>query len=100
MRYDTPILFQMVVPGEYDKKTGNYVDNQIKEVIRYASVMDTGVETMKLVYGSIQQGSLTIQLQNQYEKPFDQIRVGKKIYQVDSRRDLRTKQTFVVSEVQ
>ena len=67
---------------------------------RDASVMDTGVETMKLVYGSIQQGSLTIQLQNQYEKPFDQIRVGKKIYQVDSRRDLRTKQTFVVSEVQ
>lgn len=58
MRYDTPIFFQMVVPGEYDKKTGNYVDNQIKEVIRYASVMDTGVETMKLVYGSIQQGSL------------------------------------------
>ena len=50
MRYDTPIFFQMVVPGEYDKKTGNYVDNQIKEAIRYASVMDTGVETMKLVY--------------------------------------------------
>ena len=49
MRYDTPIFFQMVVPGEYDKKTGNYVDYQIKEVIRYASVMDTGVETMKLV---------------------------------------------------
>ena len=49
MRYDTPIFFQMVVPGEYDKKTGNYVDNQIKEVIRYASVKDTGVDTMKLM---------------------------------------------------
>ena len=100
MRYDVPIYFQTVVPGEYDKKTGNYADNQIIEVRRYASVMDTGAETMRLVYGTIRQGSLTIQLQNQYTKPFDRIRVGQKIYQVDSRRDLRTKQTFVVSEVQ
>ena len=100
MRYDVPIYFQTIVPGEYDKKTGNYADNQIIEVRRYASVMDTGAETMRLVYGTIRQGSLTIQLQNQYTKPFDRIRVGKKIYQVDNRRDLRTKQTFVVSEVQ
>ena len=100
MRYDTPIFFQMGVPGEYDKKTGNYGKDTVYEDERYASVMDTGAETMRLVYGSLRQGSLTIQLQNQYAKPFDRIRVGQKIYQVDSRRDLRTKQTFVVSEVQ
>lgn len=100
MRYDTPIFFQTVVQGKYDKKTGNYADDRIIEVRRYASVMDTGAEAMRLVYGTIRQGSLTIQLQNQYAKPVDRIRVGQKIYQVDSRRDLRTKQTFVVSEVQ
>ena len=79
---------------------GNYGKDTVYEDERYASVMDTGAETMRLVYGSLRQGSLTIQLQNQYAKPFDRIRVGQKIYQVDSRRDLRTKQTFVVSEVQ
>lgn len=100
MRYDTPIYFQKIIPGEYDKKTGNYVDDQVEEVRSYASVMDTGAETMRLVYGTIRQGSLTIQLQNQCTKPFDRIRVGQKIYQVDSRRNLRTKQIFVVSEVQ
>lgn len=100
MRYDTLIYFQKIIPGEYDKKTGNYVDDQVEEVRSYASVMDTGAETMRLVYGTIRQGSLTIQLQNQCTKPFDRIRVGQKIYQVDSRRNLRTKQIFVVSEVQ
>ena len=49
MRYDTPIYFQKIVPGEYDKKTGNYADDQIEEVRMYASVMDTGAETMRLV---------------------------------------------------
>lgn len=100
MRYDTPIRFQKIISREYDKKTGNYGKDTVCEDERYASVMDTGAETMRLVYGSLRQGSLTIQLQNQYTKPFDRIRVGQKIYQVDSRRDLRTKQTFVVSEVQ
>lgn len=100
MRYDTLIYFQKIIPGEYDKKTGNYVDDQVEEVRSYTSVMDTGAETMRLVYGTIRQGSLTIQLQNQCTKPFDRIRVGQKIYQVDSRRNLRTKQIFVVSEVQ
>ena len=100
MRYDTLIYFQKIIPGEYDKKTGNNVDDQVEEVRSYASVMDTGAETMRLVYGTIRQGSLTIQLQNQCTKPFDRIRVGQKIYQVDSRRNLRTKQIFVVSEVQ
>ena len=100
MRYDTPIRFQKVISGEYNQNTGNYGKDTVYEEEKYASVMDTGAETMRLVYGSIRHGSLTIQLQNQYTKPFDRIRVGQKIYQVDNRRDLRTKQTFVVSEVQ
>ena len=31
---------------------------------------------------------------------FDRIRVGSRVYSVDDSRNLRTKQTFVVSEVQ
>ena len=64
-----------------------------------ASVMDTGTNTMMLVYSEIKEGSLTIHLQNHYDRPFDRIRVGNKTYGVDFSRKLRTKQVYVVSEV-
>lgn len=99
MRYDTPIYFQKLTPGEYDPATGNYVDDKVSEVKRYASVMDTGENTMILVYSGIKEGSLTIHLQNHYDRPFDRIRVRNKTYGVDFSRKLRTKQVYVVSEV-
>lgn len=100
MRYDTPVYFQTVKTGEYDASTGNYAADSISEVLRYASVMDTGTDTMTKVYGKICQGSLTIHLQNHCTEPFDRIRVGEKLYRVDVARRLRTKQSFIVSEVQ
>lgn len=100
MRYDTPVYFQQVTSGEYDPKTGNYGDDIIKETRRYASVMNTGEEKLKLVYDGPKQGSLTIHIQNHYNTPFDRIRVGERVYSVDFSRKLRTKHTFVVSEVQ
>lgn len=100
MRYDTPVYFQKITPGEYDPKTGNYGDDIAEETLRYASVMNTGEEQLKLVYDGPKQGSLTIQIQNHYTESFDRIRVGEKVYSVDSSRKLRTKHTFIVSEVQ
>lgn len=100
MRYDTPVYFQKITAGEYDPKTGNYADDIVVETLRYASVMNTGEERLKLVYDGPKQGSLTIQFQTHYTEPFDRIRVGKKIYRVDYSRELRTKHVFVVSEVQ
>ena len=100
MRYDTPIYFQKITPGEYDPSTGNYGDDTVEETLRYASVMNTGEEKLKLVYDGPKQDSLTIQLQNHYTEPFDWIRVGEKVYSVDYSRELRTKHVFVVSEVQ
>lgn len=100
MRYDTPICFQRITLGEYDPDTGNYADDIVEETLRYASVMNTGEDTLRLVYDGPKQGSLTIQIQNHYEEPFDRIRVGEKVYSVDFSRSLRTKHTFVVSEVQ
>ncbi len=100
MRYDTPVYFQRITPGEYDPKTGNYADNIVEETQRYASIMDTGAVMLKLVYDGPKQGSLTIQIQNHYTEPFDRIRVGEKVYSVDYSRELRTKHVFVVSEVQ
>lgn len=100
MRYDNPVYFQKIVPGEYDVSTGNYGEDTIKETLKYASVMDTRSEMMHLVYGRVKRGSLTIQLQNHYTDSFDRIRVGKISYGVDFSRKLRSKHTFIVSEVQ
>ena len=100
MRYDTPIYFQRITPGEYEADIGNYADNIVEETQRYASIMDTGAVMLKLVYDGPKQGSLTIQIQNHYTEPFDRIRVDNKLYAVDFSRKLRVKHTFVVSEVQ
>lgn len=100
MRYDTPVFFRAVTPGDYDESTGNYEDDSIIETMVMASVMDTQTEMLKLIYGDIRQGSLTVVIQNHYDQPFDNIRIGGKIYRVDRTRRLRVKQSFIVSEVQ
>ena len=100
MRYDTPVYFRRILPGAYAPSEGDYVADSFEETEVYASVMDTRAETMRLVYGEIRQGSKTIHLQNHYTKPFDQIRIGDKLYSVDYKRTLRVKQGFVLSEVQ
>ena len=94
MRYDTPIYFQHTT-SEYNANTGNYID-EVAESKRYAAVSDSGTDTLKLVYGEIKQGSLTIKLQRPHPLPFDRIRIGKKIYNVDFTRGNKS---FVVSEV-
>lgn len=100
MRFDTPIYMQKITHGEYDAAKGDYADDFIDETCVYADVTNTGTDVMHLVYGEIRQGCLTIRLQNHYLKTFNRIRVGDKQYRVDFERKLRTKQTFIVSEVQ
>ncbi|MDX8417919.1 hypothetical protein [Absicoccus intestinalis] len=100
MRYDTPILFRRLVAGAYDPDTGDYADDTYTDTKVYGSVMDTNTQTMNLVYGGIRQGSLTVHIQNHIDVPFDQLIIGNKKYRVDYSRRLRTKQSFIVSEVQ
>lgn len=99
MRYDKPIYFQRMVQGSYNEQTGNYDDDSIVEDMVMASVMDTQTQTMMQVYGQIRQGSLTCHIQNIYDKPFGFIRIGTKKYKADYSRRLRTKESFVLSEV-
>lgn len=100
MRCDTPIFFQRIISGELDVSTGNYGEDTVTEVEKFASVTDSSTETMNLVYGALKQGSKTIRLLMHYTEPFDRIRIGSEIYRVDRSRKLRTKHVFVVSEVQ
>ena len=99
MRFDTPIYFQ-TIKSKYDASTGDYGIELDKEIKQYASITNAGDDTLRLIYGELKQGCLTIRLQMPYIEPFDRIRIGEKFYKVDRVRELRTKQTFIVSEVQ
>lgn len=99
MRYDTKVYFQRITPGEYDEHSGNYLDDHVDEVEMYANVTDSNTETMKLLYGGLKQGSLTIRLQTHYMDVYDRIRIGSKVYEVDAERRTRG-HSFIVHEVQ
>lgn len=99
MRFDTPVYFQRIKEW-YDPTTGNYTEEITAVAKRYASVSDSGINTLRLVYGEIRQGSKTIRLQTAYDEPFDRIKIGDKLYKADVSRKYRTKHIFVVSEVQ
>lgn len=100
MRCDTPVYFQIITHGDYDEKTGDYGPDTIVEEKRFASVTNTGIDTIHLVYGELKQGVVTVRLLNHYRKPFDRLRIGDTVYSVDRIRMLRTKQTLICSEVQ
>lgn len=100
MRYDTPIYFEKLSPGVYDETVGDYGDPVVVSTKRLASVVNTSDKQMRLIYGGIREGSKTISLLNAYGEVFDRIRIGSKLYTVDRRISLRTKQAFVCSEIQ
>lgn len=100
MRYDTPIYFEKLSPGVYDETVGDYGEPVVVSTKRLASVVNTSDKQMHLIYGGIREGSKTISLLNAYGEVFDRIRVGSKLYTVDRRISLRTKQAFVCSEIQ
>ncbi len=100
MRYDTPIYFVKVTRGDYNADTGDYETDTPVETKQYASVYGTHANTMQIVYGHIQQGSLTIHLQNHYKDVFDYIRIGDKKYRVDYHQSMRIKDGYIVTEMQ
>ena len=100
MRYDTPVYFQFVERGKYNADSGNYDEETVVEDKQWADITDSGVETIKLVYGELKQGIKTIRLQRPYLKAYSRIRIGEKLYNADFARPLRSKAVFVVSEIQ
>lgn len=102
MRYNTPIYFETRKKGAYNSTTGNYDPETCEAVKRYAAITETGTEALKLIYGDIKQGALTIRLQRPYKAAFDRVRIGEcksaKYYHVDRAR--LAKRVFIVSEVQ
>ena len=99
MRYDTPIYFQKRTEGKYNTETGDYDDDSVEEKEIYGAVSNTSMEMMNIVYGQINQTSLTVHLQNHYEDSFDSIRINQKVYKVDNRTKYKVKESLVLSEV-
>lgn len=99
MRFDTPIYFQRIEKGAYNKNTGDYEPDRVVEVKVYANVSDAKNEALTFIYGKIKQGAKVVRLLRSFPfaAPFDRIRIGEKVYIVDySRRN----KAFYVSEVQ
>lgn len=99
MRYDKKVLFQFV-DSVYNKSTGDYEEQVTSEHTEYASVVDTDIQTMQIVYGGIKQGSITMHLQNKVPYTFNRIMYDGKPYMVDQVINQRVKQAYVLSQWQ
>lgn len=97
MRYDKKIIFQLVT--EVYKDNGDYSPNVESEHTEYGSIVATDIDTMRLVYGEIREGSLTFSLQNKVDYDCNRLLIDGKQYSVDARIKQRVKESFVVSEV-
>ena len=98
MRYDKRIYFVKEGEEEYDYATGDYIATEPIKHKAWANVSDTGTERMRLIYGALKQGAITIRIREKYEKEFDYILVDDKKYNVDAFRTFRNDQAFNLSE--
>lgn len=99
MRYDRKVLFQLV-ESVYNTSTGDYEEQVTSEHAEYASVVDTDIQTMQILYGGIKQGGITMHLQNKVPYTFNRIMYDGKPYMVDQVINQRVKQAYVLSQWQ
>ena len=99
MRYDKRLLF-CLVDEVYDHNTGDYKEDVLDEHIEYGSFVETDVQTMRLVYGEIRQGSVTVHLQNKVPYTFNRVAIDGKTYTKDQVINQRVKQAYILSECQ
>ena len=91
MRCDTKIYFvtdgeKVLVSDPAAENFGEYVPGVPTEEERIADVTDTQTKTQQIVYGALREGSRTISLNEAYTD-------------VDSKRILRHRSTFICHEV-
>lgn len=110
MRCDTQIYF--VTDGKKTMVTdpespiyGDYTVSEASEAGCMADVTDTQEHTQQIVYGCLREGSRTVRINRQYHAPFDHIRIVDRdtgrsaLYDVDAKRILRRRSTFICHEV-
>ena len=98
MRYSTPIYFVKEGEDEYDYATGDYITTEPIKHEAWANVSDTGTERMRLIYGALKQGAITVRIQGKHDEVFDYVEVDDKKYNVGAFRTFRNDQSFNLSE--
>lgn len=110
MRCDTKIYFvtdaeKTLVDTPGAENYGEYEAGDAIEVEKYADVTDTQTKTQQIVYGMLREGSRTVRLNEAFREPFDHIRIEDRetgesvLYDVDAKRILRRRSTFICHEV-
>lgn len=110
MRCDTQIYFvtdgkKTLVTDPTSQNYGDYTIAKASESGLMADVTDTQEHTQQLVYGCLREGSKTVRINQQYREAFDHIRIvdretgSSALYDVDSKRILRHRSTFICHEV-
>lgn len=103
MRCDTQIYFvtdgmRELVTDPASENYGGYTTGATTAVGRLADVTDTQATTQQLVYGKLREGSVTVRLNGHHLEPFDHIRIGSVLYDVDAKRHLRHRSVFICHE--
>lgn len=103
MRCDTQIYFvtdgmRELVTDPASENYGGYTESAATAVGRLADVTDTQATTQQLVYGKLREGSVTVRLNGHHLEPFDHIRIGSVLYDVDAKRHLRHRSVFICHE--
>lgn len=103
MRCDTQIYFvtdgmRELVTDPTSENYGGYTESAATAVGRLADVTDTQATTQQLVYGKLREGSVTVRLNGHHLEPFDHIRIGSVLYDVDAKRHLRHRSVFICHE--
>lgn len=110
MRCDTKIYFvsdaeKTLIDTPGAENYGEYEAGKAKEVEKYADVTDTQTKTQQVVYGMLREGSRTVRLNEAYTEAFDHIRIEDRetgrsaLYDVDAKRIMRHRSTFICHEV-
>lgn len=99
VRFDTKVELIHQEPGTYDPLTGNYAG--VAEVSKtvWADVTDTGLQEKALIGGKAGEDSRTVRLQQKPDFQFEKVRIDGKLYQIDTVRRYRIRETLYVSRV-
>lgn len=100
MRYDTAIFFQRLAKPDFDKTTGDYIEQPPVETFRRANVTESTDDRIEIEPGKVPEKTLVVRLQVPYLETYDFIRIGDKKYVRVSSNTLRSKQSIMIKEVQ
>ena len=98
MRYVTKVVFVQKGQGErYDPIAGEFLPDEEKQTIKPCRVYDLAVKRTLEIYGRTNVRAWVV-IHQGASIPADTVKIGSKFYHVSSRREVRGKASYIVSE--